>query len=98
MDINDDIFVRGFEREKGPVLPFWADDIASISSGTIPDCVIVRIKLEEMSWIIIISETSSTIRTTAIGFDTISNSKDGICDGYILHRSVPKPQKSRRRA
>jgi hypothetical protein len=98
MNINDDIFIREFERDKGPALPLWSDDKTPNSSEKVPDCVIIRIKLEAISWIIIVSETSSAIRTTAIGFDTVSGSQDGQCDGYILHRSVPKPQKRRLRA
>jgi hypothetical protein len=98
MNINDDIFIRGFGREQGPSLPLWLDDKAQIYSDAIPDCVVIRIKLETVSWIIIVSETPNAIRTTAIGFDKASNSRDGSCDGYILHHSVPKPQKSRLRA
>jgi len=98
MNINDDIFIRGLKREKEPTLPLWTDDKATVSSDTIPDCVIIRIKLKAISWVIIVSETSNAIRTTAIGIDTVSGSQDGQCDGYILHRSVPKPQKSRLRA
>jgi hypothetical protein len=97
MNIYDDIFIRGFEQDKGLSLPLWSDDKSMVSSDAIPDCVIIRIKLEAISWVIIVSETSSAIRTTAIGIDTVSNGQDGTCDGYILHRSVPKPQKSRLR-
>ena len=98
MNINDDILKRGFEREEGPALPLWSDDKAPNSSEKIPDCVIIKMKLEAISWIIIVSETSNAIRTTAIGFNTVSNSQDKECDGYIVHHSVPKPQKSRLRA
>lgn len=98
MYINDDIYIRGFEQDRGIALPLWFNDKAAISSDTIPDCVIITMKLEAISWIIIVSETSSAIRTTAIGFDKDSKGLDKEYNGYIVHHSVPKPQKSRLRA
>ena len=98
MNINDDIFIREFGQEKSYILPFFDGDDALICRNVASDCLIVRLKLAQINWIIIISETSSAIRTTAIGFDVISNSKNETFDGYIVHHSVPKPQKSRGRA
>lgn len=77
-------------------LPFSADDITEKISDT-PDSVIIRTKLDDIDWIIIVTETSNTIKTTAIGVDSVSDGIDGMRSGYILHRSLPKPKKACKR-
>lgn len=74
-------------------LPFSADDISEKLSD-IPDSVIIRTKVDDIDWIIIVSETSNKIKTTAIGVDSVSEDIEGMRNGYILHRSLPKPKKT----
>jgi len=94
MDSRYMSFPGGNMKKKRLDLPLWADDINVMPSSSLPDCVIIRTRLDEMDWIIIVSETSSAIKTTALGFDSFSDGRDGAWSGYILHRSLPKAQKS----
>ncbi len=87
----NDIF-KEVRSQKRLGLPFSADDITKTLSG-IPDSVIIRIKVNDIDWIIIVSETSKRIKTTAIGIDSVTEDIKGMRNGYILHRSLPKPDK-----
>lgn len=94
MDTYKNNYMGGIMQKRRFDLPFWGDDTDAVSSNSLPDCVIIRIKRDNINWIIIVSETSSSIKTTAFGLDSFSAGKNGACSGYILHRSLPKVQKS----
>ena len=94
MDSYHNNYMGGIMQKRRFNLPFWADDIGAVSSSSLPDCVIIRIKRDDINWVIIVSETASAIKTTAFGLDSFSVGKNGTCSGYILHRSLPKVQKS----
>ena len=88
--------IKNDKNHKRLGLPFSADDITEKISDT-PDSVIIRTKIDDIDWIIIVSETLHTIKTTAIGVDRVSGGIDGMRSGYILHRSLPKPKKTCKR-
>lgn len=91
MDGRYKSYPGGIMKEKRCDFLSWADDVNGIPSKSMPDCVVIRTRLNDMDWIIVISETPNAIKTTALGFNTVSAGKNR---GYILHRSLPKPKNS----
>ena len=98
VDKDDEIFARRIEPERKSELPFSAENIAGACSGDRPDCIMIRVVLKKMIWVVILSESPNAIRATILGFDAVTGGENRACRAFFACRRLRQPQKGGDRA